>query len=236
MPLSPLPAYEQVKAFIKAQINGGHLRPGDAVPSEAVLQQQFGLSRMTVNRAMTELAAEGLLTRIRGSGTVVAQWHRISSTLAVRDIQEEVLERGHRHSCVVLKLEIVSADAALAQALRLRGGAKVFHSVMVHYEDGVPIQLEDRHVNPAAAPDYLQVDFQNTTPTQYLFQCAPLSEARYSIEAALPTKPEAKALGIKASEPCLVITRCTISGAHVASQGRLVYPGMRYNLQGNFQL
>ena len=170
MPLSPLPAYEQVKAFIKAQINGGQLRPGDAVPTEAVLQQQFGLSRMTVNRAMTELAAEGLLTRIRGSGTVVAQWHRISSTLAVRDIQEEVLERGHRHSCVVLTLEIVSADAALAQALGLRSGAKVFHSVMVHYQDGVPIQLEDRHVNPAAAPDYLQVDFQTTTPTHYLFQ------------------------------------------------------------------
>ena len=231
-----LPAYEQVKAFIKAQINAGHLRPGDAVPSEAVLQQQFGLSRMTVNRAMTELAAEGLLTRIRGSGTVVAQWHRISSTLAVRDIQEEVVERGHRHTCVVLTLEIVSADAALAQALHVRSGAKVFHSVMVHYEDGVPIQLEDRHVNPAAAPDYLQVDFQITTPTQYLFQCAPLSEARYSIEAALPTKLEAKALGIKPSEPCLVITRCTISGAHVASQGRLVYPGMRYHLQGNFQL
>ena len=236
MPQPSLPAYEQVKAFIKAQINHGHLRPGDAVPSEAVLQQQFGLSRMTVNRAMTELAAEGLLTRIRGSGTVVAQWHRISSTLAVRDIHEEVLERGHRHSCVVLSLEIVSADASLAHALGLRSGAKVFHSVMVHYEDGVPIQLEDRHVNPAAAPDYLQVDFQSTTPTQYLFQCAPLSEARYCIEAALATKLEAKALGIKPSEPCLVITRCTISGAHVASQGRLVYPGMRYHLQGNFQL
>ena len=236
MPQPPMLAYEQVKAFIKAQINHGRLRPGDAVPSEAVLQQQFGLSRMTVNRAMTELAAEGLLTRIRGSGTVVAQWHRMSSTLAVRDIHEEVLERGHRHSCVVLTLEVISADASLAPALGLRSGAKVFHSVMVHYEDGVPIQLEDRHVNPAAAPDYLQVDFQSTTPTQYLFQCAPLSEARYSIEAALATKLEAKALGIKPSEPCLVITRCTMSGAHVASQGRLVYPGMRYHLKGNFQL
>ena len=62
------------------------------------------------------------------------------------------------------------------------------------------------------------------------------ASARACACAALPTKPEAKALGIKASEPCLVITRCTISGAHVASQGRLVYPGMRYSLQGNFQL
>ena len=236
MSSTDLPAYEQVKAFVKAQIHSGALRPGDAVPSEAALQQQFGLSRMTVNRAMTELAAEGLLTRMRGSGTVVAQWHRISSTLAVRDIHEEVLERGHRHSSKVLALAAVKADAALAHTLGLRRGARVFHSVMVHYEDGIAIQLEDRHVNPAAAPDYLQVDFAHTTPTQYLFQCAPLSEARYSIEAALPTAMEAAALGIQGSQPCLVITRCTISGAHVASQGRLVYPGMRYSLQGNFQL
>ena len=236
MSRTDVPAYEQVKTFVKAQIHSGALRPGDAVPSETALQEQFGLSRMTVNRAMTELAAEGLLTRTRGSGTVVAQWHRISSTLAVRDIHEEVLERGHRHSSTVLVLETVKADGVLAQALGVRAGARLFHSVMVHYEDGVAIKLEDRHVNPAAAPDYLQVDFQTTTPTQYLFACAPLSEARYTIEAALPTAAEAKALGIQRSEPCLVITRCTISGARVASQGRLVYPGMRYSLQGNFQL
>jgi GntR family histidine utilization transcriptional repressor len=233
---SDVPAYEQVKAFVKAQIHSGDLRPGDPVPSEAALQQQFGLSRMTVNRAMTELATEGLLTRMRGSGTVVAQWHRISSTLAVRDIHEEVLERGHRHSSQVLTLEAVKADAALAHTLGLRRGARVFHSVMVHHEDGVAIQLEDRHVNPSAAPDYLRVDFQTITPTQYLFACAPLSEARYTIEAALPTVAEAQALGIGRGEPCLIITRRTISGAHVASQGRLVYPGMRYSLQGNFQL
>lgn len=236
MSRTDLPAYEQVKNFVKAQIHAGALRPGDAVPSEAALQQQFGLSRMTVNRAMTELANEGLLTRIRGSGTVVAQWHRISSTLAVRDIHEEVLERGHRHSSKVLRLEAIPADAAMGRTLGVRTGKPVFHSVLVHYEDGVPIQLEDRHVNPAAAPDYLQVDFQTTTPTQYLFACAPLSEARYTIEAALPTALEAKALGIPRSQACLVITRCTMSGAVVASQGRLVYPGMRYSLQGNFQL
>ena len=160
-------------------------------------------------------------------------------------IEESVLELGPGFTAITGetgagKTMVVTALGLLlggrADTGAVRTGAKVFHSVMVHHEDGVPIQLEDRHVNPAAAPDYLQVDFQTTTPTQYLFQCAPLSEARYSIEAALPTRLEAKALGIKQSDPCLVITRCTISGAHVASQGRLVYPGMRYSLQGNFQL
>lgn len=231
-----VPAYEQVKSYVKGQITSGAWQVGDTVPSEAALQQQFGVSRMTVNRAVKELAAEGLVTRLRGSGTVVAQWHRISSMLAVRDIHEEVLERGHAHTCRVLRLEVVVADAVLAEALGVRVGAPLFHSVMVHLEDGVAIQLENRHVNPAVAPDYLAVDFQTTTPTQYLFACAPLTEARYSIEAALPSAAEAKSLGIGRSAPCLVITRCTVSGAHVASQARLVYPGTRYSLSGNFQL
>jgi GntR family histidine utilization transcriptional repressor len=232
----PLPAYEQVKAFIKAQISRGAWRPGDAVPSEAALQQQFGVSRMTVNRAVKELAVEGVVTRVQGSGTVVAQLHRISSTLAVRDIHEEILERGHTHSSTVLGMESLRADAALAMTMKLRTGSKVFHSVQVHFEDGVAIQFEDRYVNPAAAPQYLDVDLTQVTATHYLLEHAPLTEASYSIEAALPTTVEAKALGINQSAPCLVMKRRTISGTQVASFARLVYPGVRYSFSGNFQL
>jgi GntR family histidine utilization transcriptional repressor len=232
----PLPAYEQVKAFVKAQINQGVWRPGDAVPSEASLQQRFGVSRMTVNRAVKELAVEGVVTRVQGSGTVVAQLHRISSTLAVRDIHEEIVERGHIHSSTVLLVQTVRADAALAQTFNLRVGTKVFHSAQVHYEDDVAIQFEDRYVNPASAPHYLDADLTQTTSTHYLLEHAPLTEASYSIEAALPTAAEAKALGISASAPCLVMKRRTISGTRVASFARLVYPGVRYSFSGNFQL
>ena len=231
-----LPAYQQVKAFVKAQINLGHWRPGDAVSSESALQQQFGVSRMTVNRAVKELAVEGLVSRVQGSGTVVAQLHRISSTLAFRDIHEEILARGHAHSSKVLALESVRADAALAQVFKLRSGAKVFHSVLVHYEDAVPIQFEDRYVNPASAPHYLRADFETTTPTHYLLQHAPLTEASYSIEASLPGLLEAKWLAIKRGEPCLVMTRRTVSGIHVTSRARLVYPGTHYSFSGKFQL
>ncbi|MDD2925969.1 histidine utilization repressor [Rhodoferax sp.] len=236
MPTTTLPAYEQVKAFVKAQINSGTWRPGDAVPSEAALQQQFGVSRMTVNRAVKELAVEGVVSRVQGSGTVVAQLHRISSTLAIRDIHEEILERGHTHTTRVLTLETVRADVALARVFKLRTGARMFHSVMVHEENGVPIQLEDRHVNPVAAPDYLAVDFSTITPTHYLLEQAPLTEASYSIEATLASAQEAGQLGIPPGEPCLVMTRSTISGPHVASLARLVYPGRRYSFNGTFQL
>jgi GntR family transcriptional regulator, histidine utilization repressor len=236
MSTAHLPIYEQVKAFVKRQIGTGAWRPGDPVPSESALVQQFGISRMTVNRAMKELAMEGVVTRAQGSGTVVAQLHRISTTLALRDIHEEIAERGHHHATRVLTVETTRADAALAQVFKLRSGARLFHSVLLHLQDGVPIQLEDRHVNPAAAPGYIAVNFNATTPTSYLLEHAPLTEARYSIEAVLASAEEARHMGIKRGAPCLVVTRSTVSGPHVASFARLVHPGARYSFNGNFQL
>lgn len=231
-----LPAYEQVKAFIKQQITSGAWRPGDSVPSESNLQQQFGVSRMTVNRAVKELAVEGVVSRVQGSGTVVAQLHRISSSLEIRDIHDDILARGHAHTTQVLRTEATLADAALAQVFKINIGARLFHSLQVHFEDGVAIQLENRYVNPQAAPAYLQNDFTLTTPTRYLLEHAPLTEANFTIEAMLASREEAKCLGIKRGEPCLVMTRSTVSGPHVASLARLIYPGSRYSFGGKFQL
>ena len=75
MSKNDLPVYEQVKAWIRGHIAGGQWRPGDPVPSEAALMETFGVSRMTVNRALRELAAEGLVDRVQGSGTTVAPLH-----------------------------------------------------------------------------------------------------------------------------------------------------------------
>lgn len=235
MAKTPLPAYEQVKAFIKTRISAGTWKPGDPVPSEAALAAQFGISRMTVNRALRELTAEGMVTRVQGSGTRVAELHRISSRLTIRDIHEEVVERGHVHSTRVLLVEAEKASADLARTLGLRTGARVFHTLLVHMENGIPIQYEDRYVNPAVAPDFLETDFTLTTPTHHLLLHAPLTEASYSIEACLPTAQEAKQLGIKRGEPCLAMMRRTVSGAHVASVARLIYPGTRYSFAGQFQ-
>lgn len=230
-----LHAYEQVKAFVKTRITSGSWKPGDAVPSETALMTQFSISRMTVNRALRELAAEGMVTRIQGSGTRVAELHRISSRLTIRDIKDEVVERGHNHTSRVLLVATEKATAALAKTLGLRAGAKVFHTVLVHLENAIPIQHEDRYVNPLAAPDFLQTDFTQLTPTHHLLTHAPLTDASYQIEACLPGKEIAKLLHIKPSEACLAITRRTVSGAHVASVARLVYPGTRYSFAGQFQ-
>lgn len=230
-----LAPYARVKRHLKDQLAAGRFPPGALMPSEAELVAQFGVSRMTVNRALRELQAEGLVDRVQGVGTFGAALHRVSSTLTIRDLHEEIAARGHRHHAVVHVSRREKAPAALAVRLGLATGDTVFHTLIVHHEDGVPIQCEDRYVNPACAPGYLDVDFTQTTPTQYLLEVAPLWQAQYAIEAALPSVEEARLLGIRPGDPCLVVVRRTESRGMPITLARLVHPGSRYMLEGRFE-
>jgi GntR family histidine utilization transcriptional repressor len=99
----------------------------------------------------------------------------------------------------------------------------------------VALQCEDRYVNPACAPDYLDVDFTQMTPTHYLLDVAPLWEAHVAIEAALPTAQEARLLGIARTDPCLIVVRGTVSRGVPVTLARLVHPGSRYTLESQFR-
>lgn len=233
-PAAAAAPYSRVKQFLKSELARTRWRPGELMPSEAELVAQFGVSRMTVNRALRELQAEGLVERIQGVGTFAAQLYRVSSTLTIRDLHEEIEARGHRHHAEVHVTREERATPALAQQLGLAVDAPVFHSLIVHHDNGVPLQCEDRYVNPACAPGYLKVDFTRTTPTHYLLDVAPLWEAQYAIEASAPTEQEARLLGIGPREPCLVVVRRTMSRGVPITIARLVHPGSRYQLEGRF--
>ncbi len=235
--LPPLaaPPYARVKQHLKQGLASGRWPPGALMPSEAELVAAFGVSRMTVNRALRELQAEGLVARTQGVGTFAAPLHRVSSTLTIRDLHEEIEARGHRHEARVLECRSQRSAGALAAQLGVAGGTPVFHVVIVHSENGVPIQFEDRWVNPACAPGFLQHDFTRITPTQALFRSTALWRAQYSIEAARPTPREAAELHIERDAPCLVITRRTFTRDAVITLARLVHPGSQYLLEGSFE-
>jgi GntR family histidine utilization transcriptional repressor len=226
--------YARVKQHLKDGLGAGRWAPGALMPSESELVAQFGVSRMTVNRALRELQAEGLVTRTQGVGTFAAPLHRVSSTLTLRDIHEEIEGRGHRHQAQVHLQREEKAAAALAAQLGIAKGRRVFHTLIVHLENGLPLQCEDRYVNPACAPDYLAQDFARTTPTHHLFEATALWRAQYSIESARPTPQEAGLLGVAPDEPCLVLTRRTFTRDAVITIARLVHPGSRYVLEGSF--
>ncbi len=227
--------YAQVKAFLKQGLSSRRWPPQSLMPSDSELVAQFGVSRMTVTRALRELQNEGLVHRVQGVGTYAADLAPVSSSLTIRDLHEEIVGRGHQHHAVVQLSREERCGAALASRLGLAAGAAVFHTLIVHYENGVALQCEDRFVNPACAPDYLKTDFTCITPTHYLLTVAPLWEAQYAIEAGTPTAQEAKLLGIDRSDPCLVIVRRTVNRGVPITLVRLVHPGARYRLEGQFK-
>jgi GntR family histidine utilization transcriptional repressor len=226
--------YHRVKQHLKEGLESGLWPPGALMPSEATLVAEFGVSRMTVSRALRELQAEGLVQRTQGVGTFAAPLHRVSSQLTLRDLHEEIEARGHRHEAVVHLQRAEVAPAALAAQLGVAPGAQVFHTQIVHFENGVALQCEDRYVNPACAPGYLQADFTQTTPTQWLFQHTALWRAQYSIEAARATAREARLLSLAVDAPCLVVVRRTFSRSAPITLARLVHPGSLYALHGEF--
>ena len=235
LPRSTKAPYIRVKEFLKHGLSVGQWTPGGLMPSESELVAQFGVSRMTVTRALRELQSEGLVTRSQGLGTYAAHLTRVSATLTIRDLHQEITQRGHLHHAKVHLAREERASAVVATQLGLVIGERVFHTLIVHHENQLPLQCEDRYVNPASAPDYLQTDFTQTTPTHYLLQVAPLWEAQYSIEAGAPRAREARLLQVAPTDPCLIIVRRTVNREQPITFARLVHPGSRYRIEGQFK-
>ncbi len=224
------PLYRQVKRHILARIADGGLAEGAQVPSENELTRTLGVSRMTAHRALRELTSEGVLRRVQGAGSFVAAARPESALFEVRNIAEEIAARGARHSAEVLSLETVRAGSEAAVAFAVKPGTRLFHSLLLHREDGVPIQIEDRLVSPGFAPAYLKQDFTRTTPNKYLMGLQAPDAVEHLVEAVLPDRRQQKLLGIAGDEPCLLMTRRTWCGGEVVSRAQLL--GRRYRLAG----
>jgi GntR family histidine utilization transcriptional repressor len=226
---------ERIRQFVEAKIDSGQWPEGYRVPSETELAERLGAARMTVHGALRALAAEGLLVRRPGAGTHVAVRQPRATMMEVRNIVDEIGERGHRHEARVEVLRSEACDLVIATELGIPTGSLVHHSVIVHRENGRPLQIEDRYVIPAFAEDYLKLDFTHTTPYEYLMSQGPLDEVEHVIQALLPDEGTCALLAMAPGEPVLHVRRRTWSGGIVVSSARLIHPGSRYSLFGRFQ-
>jgi GntR family histidine utilization transcriptional repressor len=233
--LSLQPRYLQVKRHILDNIGSGKWRAASRVPSENEIVKSFKVSRMTANRALRELRDEGVLVRIAGVGSFVADGHAHAHPLQIRGIADEIRDRGHVHRAEIVSLERVRAVAELADDFGIAPRSELFCSLIVHFENDRPIQLEDRYVLPKLAPGYMNVDFSKMTPHDYLIDVAPLQEAEHLLRAEMPDERTRKLLAMKRDEPCLVVIRRTWTAGQIASIARLHYPGSRYEMSGRFR-
>ena len=227
------PIFQRIKDYLLAEIADGRWKEGDMIPSEHALLTQFGVSRMTVNRAVRELAAEHVLTRRQGVGTFVAHQQSRAPLLEIKNIADDLLARGHRHRSSVQLLESCNSSDLMARQFALAQQQLLFHSVIVHFDNAMPIQVEERWVNPACAPNYLQQDFSIITPSDYLSASAPLQDADCRIEALAAPREIADMLAMEPGAPCLVLWKSTRSNGQVASITTMWHPGHRHQFTGS---
>lgn len=226
--------YEKIKKSVVKDIDSGKLKPDDRILSETQLARAFNVSRMTANRALKELAEEGLIIRVQGVGTFVARPKPEAALLEIKSIAREIEGWGGKHSSRVLVLKEEKISRKIAQKMDLPLDSTIFHSIIVHMDKGEPVQYSERFINPKVAPLYLEQDFNKITPNEYLLEVAPIQKAEHIIEAVKCTVRVQKKLKINPEEPCLSLKRQTWSFNMVATYSIIISPGSRYKLKGKF--
>lgn len=114
-----MPAFPRIMDCSMAEIQGGVWKEGDVIPSEQAQAKQFGVSRMTVNRALRDLTTEQILTRRQGSGTFVARQKYQATLLEIKSIADEVRARGHAHRSQLHLLERDKASEQIGKQFEL---------------------------------------------------------------------------------------------------------------------
>ncbi|MEO0974146.1 MAG: histidine utilization repressor [Pseudomonadota bacterium] len=232
---APAPIYEQIKRVIEDAIRAGILLTGEKLPSENDLVATLAVSRMTINRALRELSQAGVIQRVHGVGSFVAQAPRHASLIELHDIAHETAALGQRHSTRVLSQESREVNPEVAARLELAQEVKVVHYLeAVHYQDDTPIQHESRYVNPTLTPDLLAQDFTRTTTTAWLLASGQPEEMEHIVSATVATPRLRSVLHLAADAACLQLSRRTWRNGQVVTWATFTYPGERYQLAARY--
>ncbi|MFN3370797.1 MAG: GntR family transcriptional regulator [Sphingomonadaceae bacterium] len=233
--MKPLPQYRLIRDHLVSRIRAGELKPGDRVESENELGTQFGVSRLTVQRAIRELVSEGMLRRVQGSGTFVTSAAQGFPLVEVRDLVEEIRARGGSPRTEVLVQRRHVPDAADAQLMELSPGEPLFHAALLILADGVPVALEDRQALPEVYPDFLEQDFATTSIFSYFARHSVLEDIENVVRAVLPDRRVAQLLEIGEQEPCLLVQRRNWYRGRCVTLTRVIYAGRRQSLGSRYR-
>lgn len=231
----PQPKYEAIRARLEADIRAG-LQPHDTLPSERQLMAAYGVSRVTVRQALSMLAEDGLVYRVHGSGTFVADPAKISKSLTLTSFSEDIAVRGMVPGASSMSVERVEADPEVAQDLGISPGATVLHIERVRTADGSPMCIE----NVWLPADLLPGDFGNG-PLDSLYVA--LEElglgpevADQTLQATVVNTAQAALLGVAPYSPALLVSRVTYtSDQRPIERARSVYRGDRYDFRVSVQ-
>jgi GntR family histidine utilization transcriptional repressor len=233
---APEPLYQQIKNTIQDKIRSGDWLAGQKLPSENDLVEALGVSRMTIHRSLRELTHAGLINRVHGLGSFVADAPRHASLIELKDIAIEIEQSGKQHRSQILSLSNVLTSPDVSVQMQIVAGKPVYYLNAVHFQDEIPIQLESRYVNPDLVPDFLFQDFSQLTSTSYLLEQFQPDEMEHIVRAVMPAYHEQQILLIESSEPCLQLSRRTWKNNQVVTYVTMTYPSSRYDLGARYAI
>lgn len=248
--IKKIPAYQRIKDAILDNIHRGKWQAGQPISTEMALADEFGVSRMTVNRALKELSEERVLERRQGSGTFVAQQQFNHTFVEVRNIAEDLKSANRDYQAQVVSKQSITAtmlnddlrrrfnissdtDSITDSSMAKKDNTPLLYEVkVIHLADGLPIQFEERWVDATKVPNFIKQDFSIVNTSDYLIAKIPLESGSYTIRALAAPKDIAHALQIDESSPTLVLSRQTYSAGQVLTFVKMWHAGERYHFAG----
>jgi GntR family transcriptional regulator, histidine utilization repressor len=219
-----------IRGEIESRIRSGEWTPGHRIPFEHELVERYGCSRATVSKALTGLAASGLIVRRRKAGSFVAHPQGEAAVLDIPDIAAVVAARGGGYRFELLDRQLLAARADPGFSAR---ETLLYLSGVHHAEDG-PFALEGRRISLTAVPQAIDVDFGAQAPGEWLIEHVLWSEASHRIAAVSASPVEARSLEIKSGSPCLQLDRTTWREGQTITTVRQLFPGDRHELTAHF--
>ena len=225
---------QTIRNDIEHKIMSGEWPPGFRLPFEHEMMEQYGCSRMTVNKALSALSAQGLIMRRRRAGSVVAAPSADRAVLQIVDFAAEAQRSGKLYRHDMLERRIEEIDAATARRTGLKPGSRVLYAATRHVVDGVIEAYEERIVNLAAVPQAKRESFADMPIGTWLLQRVPWSDAEHIIGAINADARLARRLGVERNAACLMLERRTWQNTVFLTEARLYYPGTGHRLVGRF--
>jgi GntR family transcriptional regulator len=241
MPTTPphlrTPMYFRIQQGILEQIQRGLLKPGQQLPTETELAQQYQVSRITAKRALDELVRQGRAFRQQGRGTFVAQT-RIRDISGFGSFSEDMRARGLIPGAQVLMFKEVEPDEDTQEHLHLAQGEHVYLLKRLRLANDEPVAVETAYLPCRLCPGLVNEELNNQSLYVILtekYQLVP-TWADAEIEATMATKEEADLLELKAGEPVLTARRVTFSANYdLIEVVKSVYRGDRFTFYSGRQ-
>jgi GntR family transcriptional regulator len=206
-----IPLHEQISTWLREEIGSGRLAPDSQLPSEHELCERFGVSRVTVRRALQTLDADGLIYRRPGLGSFVCDKRMAQGLVRLTDFAQDLGRAGLEASSRVLHRATEPCPAPIAERLGLEAGAPVVRLDRLRLGNGEPMALDRTWLPPYYAQLLEGHDLTGDTLYRVLEReyGIPALSGRYRITAVTADRETAEPLGLPEGEALLVIERTT---------------------------